>query len=99
MSNDTPTPGPKSEFRRSAVRIFELVIIVYVLFVLAAAIFQCRLIYFPRTIPPALAEPAAAELGFVPWDIRRVKSSAGNCPPPLTDCERFDHPRQCRLRD
>jgi hypothetical protein len=41
--------------------------IAYSLFVLAAAIFQRRLIYFPRTIPPALAEPAAAELGFVPW--------------------------------
>jgi pimeloyl-ACP methyl ester carboxylesterase len=41
--------------------------IAYGLFVLAAAVFQRRLIYFPRTIPPALAEPAAAELGFVPW--------------------------------
>jgi hypothetical protein len=41
--------------------------IAYSLFVLAAAIFQRRLIYFPRTFPPALAEPAAAELGFVPW--------------------------------
>jgi pimeloyl-ACP methyl ester carboxylesterase len=41
--------------------------IAYSLFVLAAAVFQRRLIYFPRTIPPALAEPAAAELGFVPW--------------------------------
>ena len=50
-----------------AVRILQLVIIAYVLFVLAAAIFQRRLIYFPRTIPPALVEPAAAELGFVPW--------------------------------
>ena len=67
MSNHTPPPGPKSEFRRSAVRILQLVIIAYVLFVLAAAIFQRRLIYFPRTIPPALAESAAAELGFVPW--------------------------------
>ncbi len=67
MSNDTPPPGPKSEFRRSAARILQLVIIAYVLFVLAAAIFQRRLIYFPRTIPPALAEPAAAVLGFVPW--------------------------------
>jgi hypothetical protein len=41
--------------------------IAYSLFVLAAAIFQRRLMYFPRTIPPALAEPAAAELGFVAW--------------------------------
>ena len=41
--------------------------IAYSLFVLAVAIFQRRLIYFPRTIPPALAEQAAAELEFVPW--------------------------------
>ena len=67
MPNDMPPTGSKSEFRLSAVRILQLVIIVYVLFVLAAAIFQRRLIYFPRTIPPTLAEPAAAELGFVPW--------------------------------
>jgi hypothetical protein len=37
------------------------------LLVLAAAIFQRRLIYFPGTIPPELAEPIAAERGFVPW--------------------------------
>jgi hypothetical protein len=67
MSNDTPPPRPNSEFRRSALRILQLVIIAYVLFVLAAAIFQRRLIYFPRTIPPSLAEAEAAELGFVPW--------------------------------
>jgi pimeloyl-ACP methyl ester carboxylesterase len=41
--------------------------IAYCLLVLAAAVFQRRLIYFPRTIPLALAEPAATELGFVPW--------------------------------
>jgi hypothetical protein len=41
--------------------------IAYGLLVLAAAVFQRQLIYFPRTIPPALAEPAAAEMGFVPW--------------------------------
>jgi pimeloyl-ACP methyl ester carboxylesterase len=40
--------------------------IAYSLFVLAVAIFQRRLIYFPRIIPPGLAEGAAAELGFVP---------------------------------
>ena len=60
-------PLLKTSLKRRAVRILQLVIIAYVLFVLAAAIFQRRLIYFPRTIPPALAEPAAAELGFVPW--------------------------------
>ncbi|MGA3164134.1 MAG: alpha/beta hydrolase [Verrucomicrobiota bacterium] len=45
----------------------QTLIIVYVLIVLAAAIFQRRLIYFPRTIPAGLAERAAAENGFVPW--------------------------------
>jgi pimeloyl-ACP methyl ester carboxylesterase len=48
-------------------RVLQLLVIVYLLIVLAALIFQRRLIYFPRTIPTALAEPAAAELGFVPW--------------------------------
>jgi hypothetical protein len=48
-------------------RVLQLLLIVYLLIVLAALIFQRRLIYFPRTIPPALAEPAAAELGFIPW--------------------------------
>jgi uncharacterized protein len=39
----------------------------YSLLVLGAAIFQRRLIYYPRTLPAALAESAAAEAGFVPW--------------------------------
>ncbi len=46
---------------------FQLLVIAYLLIVLAAAIFQRRLIYFPRTIPPGLAKRAAAENGFVPW--------------------------------
>ena len=41
--------------------------IAYGLLVLMAAMFQRRLIYFPRTIPPELAESAAAVSGFVPW--------------------------------
>ena len=41
--------------------------IAYGLLVLAAAIFQRRLIYFPRTIPPELAVSAAAIDGFMPW--------------------------------
>jgi len=41
--------------------------IAYGLLVVVAAIFQRRLIYFPRTIPPELAEPAAASNGLVPW--------------------------------
>ena len=56
-----------SLFWRSALRVLQTLIIVYVLVVLAAAIFQRRLIYFPRTISPGLAERAAAENGFVPW--------------------------------
>ncbi len=65
MSSATAPTKPK--LWRRAVRILQTVIIAYVLFVLAAAIFQRRLIYFPRNIPAALAEPAATELGFVPW--------------------------------
>jgi len=60
-------PPLKTSFRRRAIRMLLTLGIAYGLFVLAAAIFQRRLIYFPRTIPPALAEPAAAEMGFVPW--------------------------------
>jgi uncharacterized protein len=60
-------PPLKTSFRRRAIRMLLTLGIAYSLFVLAATIFQRRLIYFPRTIPPALAEPAAAELGFVPW--------------------------------
>lgn len=67
MSGNESMSKPKTEFRRGAVRILQTLIIVYVLVVLAAAIFQRRLIYFPRTIPAGLAEQAAAENGFVPW--------------------------------
>jgi hypothetical protein len=65
VSGDVPLI--KTSFKRRAIRMLLTLGIAYGLFVLAAAIFQRRLIYFPRTIPPALAEPAAAELGFVPW--------------------------------
>ena len=60
-------PLLKTNLWRRAIRMFLALGIAYGLFVLVAAVFQRRLIYFPRTIPPALAEPAAAELGFVPW--------------------------------
>jgi hypothetical protein len=60
-------PLLKMNLRQRAIRMLLALGIIYGLFVLAAAIFQRRLMYFPRTIPPALAEPAAAELGFVPW--------------------------------
>jgi pimeloyl-ACP methyl ester carboxylesterase len=65
VSGDVPLL--KTCLKRRAIRMLLTLGIAYGLFVLAAAIFQRRLIYFPRTIPPALAEPAAAELGFVPW--------------------------------
>ncbi len=64
--NNLP-PKPKTGFWRPLTRVLQLLVIVYLLIVLAALIFQRRLIYFPRTIPPALAVPAAPELGFVPW--------------------------------
>jgi pimeloyl-ACP methyl ester carboxylesterase len=67
LLNNVPPPNTKSEFRRRAVRILQTLIIGYVLLVLVVAVFQRRLIYFPRTIPPTLAEPAAAEHGFAPW--------------------------------
>jgi pimeloyl-ACP methyl ester carboxylesterase len=67
VSGNEPVPKASFEFRRQAVRILQTLIIVYVLVVLAAVIFQRRLIYFPRTIPSGLAERAAAENGFVPW--------------------------------
>jgi uncharacterized protein len=60
-------PLLKKNFRRRAIRMLLTLVIAYGLLVLAVAVFQRRLIYFPRTIPPALVEPAAAELGFVPW--------------------------------
>jgi hypothetical protein len=65
VSGDVPLI--KTRLKRRAIHMLLALGIAYGLFVLAAAIFQRRLIYFPRTIPPALAEPAAAELGFVPW--------------------------------
>lgn len=65
MSNNTPLI--KTGFRRRAIRMLLTLGIAYSLLVVTVAIFQRRLIYFPRTIPPALAEPAGAELGFVPW--------------------------------
>ena len=65
MSGDVPLI--KTRLKRRAIHMLLALGIAYGLFVLAAAIFQRRLIYFPRNIPAALAEPAATELGFVPW--------------------------------
>src|SRR5208282_4962031 len=48
-------------------RVLQLLVIVYLLIVLAALIFQRRLIYFPTKIPTSRVVQAAAEHGFVPW--------------------------------
>lgn len=53
-------------------RVLQLLVIAYLLFVLAAVIFQRRLIYFPTKIPAEVIEPVAAEHGFAPW-----KNAAG----------------------
>jgi uncharacterized protein len=47
--------------------VLQLLVIAYLLLVLAALIFQRRLIYFPTKIPADLVVHAAAEHGFVPW--------------------------------
>ena len=65
MSGNAPLL--KTNLKQRAIRMLLALGIAYSLFVLAVAIFQRRLIYFPRIIPPGLAEGAAAELGFVPW--------------------------------
>jgi pimeloyl-ACP methyl ester carboxylesterase len=55
------------KFRRSFLRVLQLLVIAYLLVVLAALIFQRRLIYFPTKIPADVIESVAAEHGFVPW--------------------------------
>jgi len=52
---------------RSFIRVLQLLAIVYLLIVLAALIFQRRLIYFPTKIPADVIESVAAEHGFAPW--------------------------------
>ncbi len=53
--------------RLRVVRVLQLLLIAYLLVVLAALIFQRRLIYFPTKIPADLIESVAKEHGFVPW--------------------------------
>ena len=60
------------KFRRSFVRVLQLLVIAYLLLVLAVLIFQRRLIYFPTKIPGDVIESVAAEHGFAPW-----KNAAG----------------------
>jgi len=58
---------PKPNWWKPSLRVLLTLAIIYILFVLVAMCLQRALIYFPRIIPPGLAEEAAAELGFVPW--------------------------------
>jgi hypothetical protein len=57
---------------RSFIRVLQLLVIVYLLVVLAALVFQRRLIYFPTKIPADVIESVASSHGFAPW-----KNSAG----------------------
>jgi hypothetical protein len=52
---------------RSFIRVLQLLVVVYLLVVLAALVFQRRLIYFPTKIPADVIESVAAEHGFSPW--------------------------------
>ena len=52
---------------RSFIRVLQLLVIAYLFVVLAALIFQRRLIYFPTKIPADVIESLAAEHGFAPW--------------------------------
>jgi pimeloyl-ACP methyl ester carboxylesterase len=57
-----------SKIRRSFIRVMQLLVIGYLLFLLAVLIFQRRLIYFPTRIPADVIESIAAGHGFVPWE-------------------------------
>ena len=96
--NNLP-PKPKTGFWRSLTRVLQLLVIAYLLIVLAALIFQRRLIYFPTKIPADLAVRRQPNTDSFRGKIRPARSSAGNFPPPITCRERFDNPRQRRLRD
>jgi len=52
---------------RSVIRVLQLLAIAYLLLLLAALVFQRRLIYFPTKIPADVIESVAAEHGFAPW--------------------------------
>ncbi len=70
---DSLPPKPKTGFWQSFFRVLQLIAIFYLLLVLAALIFQRRLIYFPTKIPADVIESVAAGHGFAPW-----KNSAGD---------------------
>jgi pimeloyl-ACP methyl ester carboxylesterase len=52
---------------RRFIRLLQLLVIAYLLVVLAALIFQRRLLYFPEKISAEAVVRAASEHGFVPW--------------------------------
>jgi uncharacterized protein len=62
-----PSPKPEGGFGRRIFRVLQLFFIVYLFIVLAALVFQRRLIYFPTKIPAAAVKRMAAEHGFAPW--------------------------------
>jgi len=64
--NHSP-PKSKTGFWWSFFRMFQLFAIAYLLVLLAALIFQRRLIYIPTKIPAEVIEGVAAEHGFLPW--------------------------------
>ena len=55
------------KLHRSSIRVLQLTIIAYLLVLLAALIFQRRLIYIPTKIPADVIESVAAGHGFAPW--------------------------------
>ena len=62
-----PDGAKRNGLVRSFLRVLQLLLIAYLLIVLAALIFQRRLIYFPTKIPAEVIESVAVEHGFVPW--------------------------------
>jgi uncharacterized protein len=67
VATAAPRSKPKSKIKRWLFRRLQTLIVAYVIVVLAVALFQRRLIYFPTRFTPDRAEQAAAEHGFVAW--------------------------------
>jgi len=53
--------------RMRVIRVLQLLLIAYLLVLLAALVFQRRLIYFPTKIPAEVIETVAREHGFASW--------------------------------
>jgi len=67
VSTATPLLKPKSKFGRWLLRRLQTLTVAYFLVVLAVAVFQRRLIYYPTKLTPNVAEQTAVREGFVPW--------------------------------